>query len=148
VTQDHGAEQMLELTAKIKANPRLTESMGPVHLLAVPGRTSGELRSTPVSPITYDGTRWLVAAFDTADSVKNLRASAWGLLTKGTRVERITTTEVPLQQQVAVLREYVRQPFAQQSGAFRLSPDAPFEAVAAATEQHPIFKIITAEPAT
>jgi deazaflavin-dependent oxidoreductase (nitroreductase family) len=138
---------MLELTAKLKANPRLTETMGPVHLLAVPGRTSGELRSTPVSPITYDGARWLVGAFGTADWVKNLRASAWGMLTKGTRVERITTAEVPLQQQVAVLREYVRQPFAQQSGAFTVSADAPFEEMAAAVERHPIFKIVTTEPA-
>src|SRR5258705_52144 len=102
-------EAVLALNASIKANPQLTEQMGPVHLLSVPGRVSGELRSTPVSPLTHDGKRWLVSAFADADWVKNLRTSGWARLTKGARVERISVLEVPLDQRAPITRAFVQQ---------------------------------------
>jgi deazaflavin-dependent oxidoreductase (nitroreductase family) len=137
------SDQLRELTARIKRQPELTESMGPVYLLTVPGRNSGQMRSTPVSPLTHDGARWLVAAVAAADWVKNLRASGWGTLTKGTRTERITTQEVSPQERAPVLRAYFQQPFVAESGAFDLSPDAPIEAFAAAAARFPVFKVVS-----
>jgi deazaflavin-dependent oxidoreductase (nitroreductase family) len=138
-------EYVRELNARLKANPRLTEQMGPVHLLSVPGRASGELRSTPVSPLTHDGKRWLVSAFADADWVKNLRASGWGSLTKGTRVERVRVLEVPLEQRAPVIRAFVEQ-MASGRFAFDLAPDSPPEAFAAAAERYPVFEIVKVEP--
>ena len=45
------------LNAKLKANPVLTENMGPVHVLTVQGRSSGRPQATPVSPVTCGGHR-------------------------------------------------------------------------------------------
>src|SRR5919199_2063780 len=40
------------LNTKLLADPALTENMGPVHILTVPGRRSGRPKATPVSPVT------------------------------------------------------------------------------------------------
>jgi hypothetical protein len=138
-------ESVLALNATLKARPELTEQMGPVHLLSVPGRVSGDLRSTPVSPLTHAGKRWLVSAFAEADWVKNLRTSGWGRLTKGSRVERISVVELPLDQRAPVLRTFIQQ-MASGRFAFELTPEAPIEAFAAAAERYPVFEIVTAEP--
>src|SRR5207244_4644754 len=68
-------DDILALNTRLRADPALTENMGPVHVLTVVGRRSGKAQTTPVSPVTYDGHRWLVAGWADADWVKNLRAS-------------------------------------------------------------------------
>jgi hypothetical protein len=62
--------------------------IGTVRLLSIPGRKSGKLRSTPVSPLTVDGKSYLVAGFDEADWVKNARAAGWGILAHGVQFFR------------------------------------------------------------
>ncbi len=49
--------------------------VGSQHLLSVRGRTTGLERVTPVSLVTVDGARYIVAAFADADWVKNGRAA-------------------------------------------------------------------------
>jgi hypothetical protein len=144
MSTSHLPDDIVELNARLKADPQLTEHMGPVHLLSVPGRASGELRTTPVSPLEFNDRRWIVGGWANADWVKNLRASGWGLLTKGSRVERIRVLEVPLEARAPVI-----QAFAQQRGGrgFEPSPDAPLEAFAAAAERYPVFEIVASEPA-
>src|SRR5918911_4184514 len=95
------------LNTKLLADPALTENMGPVHILTVPGRRSGRPQATPVSPVAYDGQRWLIAGWADADWVKNLRASGWAALTKGTHIERIRVVEVTPKQGAAALRAFV-----------------------------------------
>ncbi len=90
-------EDIQALNAKLRADPALTENMGPVHMLTVAGRRSGQPQTTPVSPVEHDSQRWLIAGWADADWVKNLRASGSATLTKGTRVERIRVVEVTLQ---------------------------------------------------
>jgi hypothetical protein len=51
-------------------------TVGSQHLLSIRGRRTGELRSTPVSVVTVEGLRYIVAAFPDADWVKNTRAAA------------------------------------------------------------------------
>src|SRR5438309_9803977 len=68
-------DDILALNTRLRADPALTENMGPVHVLTVVGRRSGKAQTTPVSPVTHDGHRWLVAGWADADWVKNLRAS-------------------------------------------------------------------------
>src|SRR5438132_10122846 len=91
-------DDILALNTRLRADPALTENMGPVHLLTVVGRRSGKAQTTPVSPVTHYGDRWLVAGWADADWVKNLRASGRATLTKGTRVEEVRTVEVPPEQ--------------------------------------------------
>ena len=131
------------LNAKLRADPALTQNMGPVHVLTVAGRRTGQPQTTPVSPIQYDGQRWLIAGWADADWVKNLRASGWATLTKGTRVERIRAVETTPKQGAAARRAFVQE----RGGgryAFGLGPHAPLESFEREAEAHPIFWIAEA----
>ncbi len=140
-------EEIKRFNEMLKSNPQMTEGMGPVHLLSVPGRKSGALRSTPISLLEFDGQRWLVAGFADADWVKNMRVSGWGVLTKGKLSERVTVVEVPTGERAPILQAFV-----QRMGggrfAFAIGPDEPLEAFAAAALDYPIFQIVAAEPAS
>jgi deazaflavin-dependent oxidoreductase (nitroreductase family) len=134
-------EEIRALNAKLRADPALTDNMGPVHVLTVAGRRSGQPQTTPVSPVRYDGQRWLIAGWADADWVKNLRASGWAALTKGTHIERIRVVEVTPKQGAAALRAFVQE----RGGgryAFGLDPDAPLESFEREAEAHPIFRIV------
>ncbi|QBD75469.1 DUF385 domain-containing protein [Ktedonosporobacter rubrisoli] len=136
-------EEIQQWNARIRQNPELTEGMGHVHLLSVPGRVSGQLRATPVSPIEYAGQRWLFAGFGEADWVKNLRTSRWGILTKRKQLERITVAEVEVEKRAPLLHAFV-QHIPAEYFSLSVGPDEPLEAFAAIADRHPVFQILTA----
>lgn len=88
------------------------------RILSVKGRKSGEWRSTPVNPMTLDGTRYLVAPRGNTQWVRNLRAAGgYGELRLGRRVERFHATEVADDVKPAVLRVYLKR-WKWETGAF------------------------------
>ena len=89
----------------VVALQRLGVSFGPMRLLSVPGRKSGRMRTTPVSPFTVDGRRYLIAVFEGADWVKNARAAGWGILARGRKQERVVLVELSVEERASVLRE-------------------------------------------
>ena len=89
----------------VAALQRLGVSFGPMRLLSVPGRKSGRMRTTPVSPLTVEGRRYLVAVFDGADWVKNAWAAGWGILARGRKQERVVLVELSVEERASVLRE-------------------------------------------
>ena len=131
---------VLALNAQLVADPSRSENMGPVHVLTVTGRKSGKPHTTPVSPVTLDGHRWIVAGWPDADWVKNLRANGSATLVKGSRSEQIRATEAPLAQAARALQAFV----VERGGgpyAFELDPNASLETFAAEVERHPVFRI-------
>lgn len=76
------------------------------HVLTLPGRRSGVLRQTPVSPMALDGARYLVAGYPNAQWVHNARAAAVGTLARGRRRERVRLVELTAEQARPVLREF------------------------------------------
>ena len=62
---------------------RLGLKTGTIHVLSLPGRISGRLRTTPVSLLSVAGQRYIVAGLDDADWVRNARAAGWGILRYG-----------------------------------------------------------------
>ena len=88
---------------------RLGLVIGTMRLLSVPGRKSGELRTTPVSPLTVDGQRCIVAGLEGSDWVKNARAAGWGILARGREKERVTLVELPVAERGPILREFPRE---------------------------------------
>ena len=80
--------------------------IGTMRLLSVPGRKSGELRTTPVSPLATDGERHIIAGFEGADWVKNARSSGWGILARGRTQERVNLVELPPGGRAPILREF------------------------------------------
>jgi hypothetical protein len=112
------------------------------HRNRIPGRKNGKLRTTPVSPLTVDGKRYVVAGFDKADWVKNARAAGWGILARGREQERVTLMELPAEERAPILREFPRKVphgvrfFRQLYGV----PNDP-EAFAALAPRCPVFRI-------
>jgi deazaflavin-dependent oxidoreductase (nitroreductase family) len=78
------------------------------RILCVRGRSSGEWRTTPVNPLTIDGTRYLVAPRGNTQWVRNMRAAGGGELHLGHRAEPFTVTEVADDAKPAILRAYLK----------------------------------------
>ena len=92
----------------IIALQRLGFVVGSMYVLAVPGRRSGVLRSTPVSLLTVDDQRYIVAGLDSADWVLNARAVGRGSLHRGRTEEHVSLVELPVDARVPILREFPR----------------------------------------
>ncbi|HEX2698471.1 MAG TPA: hypothetical protein VHM28_12245 [Anaerolineales bacterium] len=125
----------------VMALNRLGLAVGTQYILSVPGRKTGQLRSTPVALLTVDGRRYIVSIGATS-WVKNARASGWGFLARGRKKERVALLEVPLEARGKILREFPRQV---RGGvqffkmAFDLANDP--EAFAAAAPLCPVFRV-------
>lgn len=63
-------------------------------VLTVVGRKSGKPRSTPITPMTVDGRRYVVEGWPGADWARNARAAGEGTLTQGRRAERVRIVEM------------------------------------------------------
>jgi deazaflavin-dependent oxidoreductase (nitroreductase family) len=78
----------------IKALHRIGLPFGTIHVLTVPGRVSGQPRSTPVSPLSVDGRRYVIAGLPDSDWARNARAAGRGELARGRNRGAVTLTEV------------------------------------------------------
>lgn len=81
-------------------------SIGSMHILSVPGRQSGAMRSTPVSVLSVDRRRYIVAGLDDADWVRNARAAGRGILRFGRKEENVSLVELPVSDRSPILREF------------------------------------------
>lgn len=120
---------------------RLGLPLGTQHILAIPGRKSGKLRSTPVSLLTVDGRRYIATVGET-DWVKNARTSGWAVLTRGRRQECVALVELSPEERAPILREFPRQvpqgvPFFTMTLGLTNDP----ESFAAAAPRCPVFRI-------
>jgi deazaflavin-dependent oxidoreductase (nitroreductase family) len=126
----------------VAALTRLGIAVAGSRVLEVRGRSSGEWRRTPVNPLSFEGSRYLVAPRGNTQWVKNLRASGEGRLVVGRRSEPFSAVEVPDQEKVPLLREYLRR-WKWESGAFfeGAGADSAEEEVRRIAPDHPIFWI-------
>lgn len=117
--------------------------LGPrtLHLLTVPGRTSGQPWSTPVSLVEAGGERWLVAPYGVRNWVLNARAAGRVELRRGRRHEHLDIEELEPEAAVPVLREYYRRNRVTRP-LFGVSLDAPHQAWVAEAPGHPVFRLV------
>lgn len=87
------------------AMQKLGITAGPVSVLTVPGRKSGQPRSTPMTPFTFDG-RPHGVAFPGADWASNARAAGVGTLTRGRKSRRVQIVELSPDEARPVLRAF------------------------------------------
>lgn len=66
---------------------------GPV-ILTVRGRKSGKLRSTPITPMTVDGTRYVLGGLPGSDWAANVRAAGEVDLHQGRHTEHVRMVEL------------------------------------------------------
>ena len=115
-------------------------TLGSQYLLSVRGRRSGALRSTPVSLVTVEGDRYIVAAFSDAAWVKNVRAAEAGTLSRGRHAESVSLVELPVEERGPVLRAFLEQV---RGGVRFFGPQTP-DAIVAARERYPVFRVLSA----
>ena len=74
-------------------------------LITIPGRTSGQPRTTPVAIIAVDGRRWVWAPWGDVHWVRNLRAAGGATITVRGHAEEITATELDQAERLAFFRD-------------------------------------------
>jgi deazaflavin-dependent oxidoreductase (nitroreductase family) len=114
---------------------RLGIPTGPAMVLTVPGRRSGQPRSTPITPFTLDGGLYSVAGYANSDWPRNARAAGEGTLTRGRKSRRVKIVELSAEESTPVLRAFaVKVPvgvsFAKRSGLVVDGTPDEFEALA------------------
>jgi deazaflavin-dependent oxidoreductase (nitroreductase family) len=110
--------------------------------LRVRGRTSGEMRSTPVNLLTIDDAHYLVAPRGITQWVKNLRVAREGELRVGKKIDHFRATEIADGDKPPILRAYLKR-WKAEVGAFfdGIGPDASDEELLAIGPKHPVFRI-------
>jgi len=96
---------------------------GPV-VLTVPGRKTGKPRTTPVTPMTVGGKRYVVAGMPGSDWAANARAAGEATLQVGRRTEPVRMVEMSTEEARPLLRAFpVDRPASASSRAPASSPD-------------------------
>ena len=100
------------------------------------------MRTTPVFVLRYEGQCWLVAGFEQADWVKNLRMEGWSILIHDRRQERVAVLEIKEPEDRApLLREFVRRARGGKR-SFNVKATAPLSAFMAIESEHPVFCVV------
>lgn len=120
---------------------RLGIRMGPIYLLTVRGRKSGQPRTTPIAVVEHEGKRYLIGLYGPVNWVRNLRAAGEGILQYGRKSWRVRASELAPKEGAPVLRtalrmsggpEFVRE-------RFSVTKDSPLEEFEREVPTHPIF---------
>jgi len=112
------------------------------RVLEVRGRKSGEWRRTPVNPLAFEGSTYLVSARGHSHWVRNLRASGEVRLVRGRRAETFSAVEVPDEEKEPLLRDYLGR-WKWEVGAFfgGVGPDSSPEELRRIAPDHPVFRL-------
>jgi deazaflavin-dependent oxidoreductase (nitroreductase family) len=114
---------------------------GPTVLVTVPGRRTGQPRSTPVIWLVEDNRRYLVAPYGVVGWVQNVRAAGGRAQIKHSgRRENVRLQEVPAATAAPLLKQYVAKnrivvPY------FDAEPGDPVERFVSEADKHPVFVI-------
>ena len=121
---------------------RLGVSVWGSRILRVRGRKSGEWRSSPVNLLTHEGRQYLVAPRGHTQWVRNIRTSGTGQLLLGRRAQPFRAVEIPDDDKVPILRDYLRR-WKFEVGQFfgGVSADSSDEELRRIAPDHPVFRV-------
>ena len=128
--------------ALLKGLIRLGVPTGPMVMLTVPGRKSGQPRSTPITPLVEGGRRYAISPYGQVGWVQNVRAAGGRARLKSRgREETVRLQEVKPPEAAPLLKKYVEaasrvQPF------FDAKPGDPVERFVVEADKHPVFEIL------
>jgi deazaflavin-dependent oxidoreductase (nitroreductase family) len=112
------------------------------RLLQVRGRTSGEIRETPVNLLTFEGNRYLVAPRGITQWVRNIRVSGEGALRLGRRTEKFRAVEITDDEKSPILRAYLKRWKAEVGIFFEgVGPDSSDQDLRRIAPGHPVFRV-------
>lgn len=124
---------------------RLGLSVWGSRVLRVRGRKSGEWRTSPVNLLGYKAHQYLVAPRGHTQWVRNIRISGEGELLLGNKQQRFRATEIPDDEKVPILREYLRR-WKFEVGIFfgGVSAESSDEELRRIAPDHPVFRVDSA----
>ena len=113
-----------------------------MHLLSVRGRKSGKLYTNPVSMVTWQSRRYVVAPYGEVGWVKNARASGEIILRRGSKQESLKIKELAPWDAAPILKKYliaeaITRPY------FDVTLDSPLEDFEVEAPAHPVFEVLT-----
>ncbi len=113
------------------------------RVLSVPGRVTGEIRSTPVNVLTIDDRRFLVAPRGETQWVLNVRAAGGCTLSVGRSVETVRLRALDDHDKPDVLRPYLRR-WKWEVGQFfdGVGADSSDAELLDVARNHPVFEIL------
>jgi len=126
----------------VAAATRLGLSMRGSRVLAVRGRKTGEWRTTPVNPLTFEGERYLVAPRGDTHWARNIRVSGEGKLRLGRKEETIRVEEVPDEAKPPLLRAYLKNWRSEAGKFFGVSENPSDDELRGIASEHPVFRIL------
>jgi deazaflavin-dependent oxidoreductase (nitroreductase family) len=133
------------LNRAVKGLTRIGVSVLGSRELRVRGRRSGEWRTTPVNLLTVDGQQYLLAPRGTTQWVQNLRVAGGGELRIGRRIQAFTADELPDEDRLPVMREYLRRWWFEVGMFFpELTRTPSDEELTAVVGRCPTFRIVVA----
>jgi deazaflavin-dependent oxidoreductase (nitroreductase family) len=130
--------------AFVKTLMQLRIPTGSVALLTVPGRRTGQPRSTPVNLHVEDGRRYLVCPYGHVSWVQNVQAAGGRARLKSRgRMEDVRLQELPAAQAAPLLKYYAEK-YKVVTPFFDAKPGDPVERFGAEADKHPAFEILPA----
>ena len=135
MSQPRPPRYLKPMNKMMMAVQRLGIPTGPAMVLTVPGRKSGQPRSTPMTPFDFQGGLYVVAGYPGADWAANARAAGTGTLARGRRSRQVRIVELTADEARPVLRAFstevpVGVAFAKRSGMVHEGTADEFEALA------------------
>ena len=79
----------------------------PMYLITVPGRKSGQPRTTPIAILNQEGRRYVFTPYGVVDWVRNLRVAGGASLTRARRTEWVRATELPAVETSLMLKKFL-----------------------------------------
>ena len=121
---------------------RLGVSVWGSRVLRVRGRKSGEWRTSPVNLLNRGREQYLVAPRGHTQWVRNIRVSGEGELLLGSKAQPFKAVEIPDEQKVPILRDYLKR-WKFEVGIFfgGVSADSSDEELRRIAPDHPVFRI-------
>lgn len=119
-------------------------AFGPMQLLTVPGRKSGQPRTAPIAVVPIEGQRYIIQAYPRAAWVANARSAETVTLSRGRRFSTVRLVELPVEQRRPLLREHIANSPARVAQLFvtsGLAAAATPDAIAAAADRIAVFRV-------
>src|ERR1700687_4220314 len=110
-------------------------------LITVPGRKTGQPRSTPITMVEYQGQRYVQSPFGSVDWVRNLRAAGKATLSWGPRHETVSVTELSPEEAAPVIKSMVGHATKMIREYFDVTAESSLEEVIRDAPNHAVFAI-------
>ena len=134
-----------EVTASTQMVNRLTSGLaklgiGHIEILTTTGRTSGEPRRVPISPIAMGGQEYLVSPYGSVGWVHNARARPEAMLRLGSNARPVRLEEVGADEAAPVIAAYYARE--NHARAYMEAPDNPtVDYFRDSAHRFPVFRV-------